>query len=116
MHNYLVLIFVFVSLLLKPQSLKVLNESDVTVGAQQFDAYLPQLAKKKVAIVTNVTGMIGNTSIVDTLLKLKVNIKKIFGPEHGFRGNVDAGEKVKSNIDKRTGLPVISLSLIHIFA
>lgn len=113
MHNYLVIIFVFVSLLLKPQSLKVVNESDVIVGAQQFDAYLPKLVKQKVAVVTNVTGIIGNTSIVDTLLKLKVNIKKIFGPEHGFRGNVDAGEKVKSNFDKKTGLTVISLYGTH---
>lgn len=113
MHNYLVLIFVFVSLLLKPQSLKVVNESEVIVGAKQFEAYLPKLIKQKVAVVTNVTGMIGNTTIVDTLLKLKVNIKKIFGPEHGFRGNVDAGEKVKSNIDKKTGLSVISLYGSH---
>lgn len=113
MHKLIIILFVFISLLLKPQGLKVLNESNVLVGAQQFEAYLPKLAKKKVAVVTNITGRIGNTSIVDTLLKLKVNIKKIFGPEHGFRGNVDAGEKVKSNSDKKTGLPVISLYGSH---
>ncbi len=83
--------------------------SSVTIGAQQFSSYLPKLKGKKVAIVTNQTGLINNTSIVDTLLSLKVKVKKIFGPEHGFRGTTEAGEKVNSNIDKRTGLPVISL-------
>lgn len=113
MRSFFILIFVFTSLLLKPQSLKVLTEANVVTGAQQFDLYLPKLKGKKVAIVTNVSGMIGKTSIVDTLLKLKVNIKKIFGPEHGFRGTSDAGEKVKSNIDKKTGLPVVSLYGSH---
>ncbi len=113
MRSFLLLIFVFTSLLLKPQSLKVLTEADVVTGAQQFDQYLPKLKGKKVAIVTNISGMVGNKSIVDTLLKLKVSIKKIFGPEHGFRGTSDAGEKVKSNIDKKTGIPVISLYGSH---
>ncbi len=93
--------------------LKVLTEKDISVGAQQFDLYLPKLANKKVAVVTNISGMIGKTSIVDTLLKLKVKIKKIFGPEHGFRGTFDAGQKVKSNVDKKTGLPIISLYGSH---
>ena len=93
--------------------LKVLEEKDVIVGAAQFELYLPKLKDKKVAIVTNVSGMVGKTSIVDTLLKLKVKIKKVFGPEHGFRGIADAGEKVRSNFDKKTGLPVISLYGSH---
>jgi len=59
--------------------------------------------------LTNVTGLVGKTSIVDTLLKLKVKIKKIFGPEHGFRSDSEAGETVKSNKDVKTGLPIISL-------
>jgi uncharacterized protein YbbC (DUF1343 family) len=95
------------------QPLKVLTEKDVITGAQQFELYLPKLKGKKVAIVTNISGMVGNKTIVDTLLKLKVSIKKIFGPEHGFRGTSDAGEKVKSNIDKKTGIPVISLYGSH---
>lgn len=85
------------------------NYNTVTIGAQQFANYLPKLKNKKVAIVTNQAGVINRVSIVDTLLKLKVNIKKIFGPEHGFRGTTEAGEKVNSNIDKKTGLPIISL-------
>lgn len=91
----------------------VITEKDVVTGAQQFELYIPKLKGKKVAIVTNISGMVGNKSIVDTLLKLKVSIKKIFGPEHGFRGTSDAGEKVKSNIDKKTGIPVISLYGSH---
>lgn len=78
-------------------------------GDEQFQKYLPLLKNKRVAIITNVTGLVGKTSIVDTLLKMKVNIKKIFGPEHGFRSDTEAGEKVSSNMDKKTGLPVISL-------
>lgn len=96
-----------------PEPIRILTEKDVVTGAQQFELYLPKLKDKKVAIVTNISGMVGKRSIVDTLKKLKVNIKKIFGPEHGFRGTSDAGEKVKSNVDKRTGIPVVSLYGSH---
>ncbi len=90
-------------------TLSVKEYTSVILGAQQFDKYVPQLKKKRVGVVTNITGVINTTSIVDTLLKLKVNVKKIFGPEHGFRGNTEAGEKVTSNIDAKTGLPIVSL-------
>lgn len=89
--------------------LSVKEYTTVILGAQQFDKYVPQLKKKRVGVVTNITGVINTTSIVDTLLKLKVNVKKIFGPEHGFRGNTEAGEKVTSNMDTKTGLPIVSL-------
>ncbi len=81
----------------------------VTIGAQQFENYLPNLKNKRVAIVTNITGVIGTITIVDTLLALNINVKKIFGPEHGFRSNTEAGDKVQSDVDKKTGLPIISL-------
>ncbi len=101
---------ILVSQFLIAQSpLSVKEYSSVMLGAQQFDKYVPQLKNKRVGIVTNITGVINTTSIVDTLLKLKVNVKKIFGPEHGFRGNTEAGEKVTSNIDAKTGLPIVSL-------
>lgn len=83
--------------------------STVVTGAAQFEAYLPLLKNKRVALLTNYTGKVGNTSTVDTLIKLKVKLVKIFGPEHGFRGNVEAGEKVQTSYDKKTGLAVISL-------
>lgn len=91
------------------QNLCVKNFSNVTCGNAQTDKYLPLLAKKRVAVITNVTGLIGTTSIVDTLLAMKVDVKKIFGPEHGFRSDTEAGEKVQSNMDAKTGLPIISL-------
>lgn len=96
-------------ILISQNSVSIKNYSTVTIGAQQFEKYLPLLKKKRIGIVTNKTGVINSTSIVDTLLKLQVNVKKIFGPEHGFRGDAEAGEKVNSNIDSKTGLPVISL-------
>lgn len=81
----------------------------VKAGAEQMELYLPQLTGKKVAIFANQTSTIGNTHLVDTLMKRGVNIKVIFGPEHGFRGTTDAGEKVESTVDKATGIPVVSL-------
>jgi len=70
------------------------NYSTVITGAQQFNAYVPQLKNRRVGIVTNITGVVGRTSIVDTLIALGVNVRKIFGPEHGFRGDAEAAEKV----------------------
>jgi uncharacterized protein YbbC (DUF1343 family) len=96
-------------ILISQTTLSVKDYSTVTIGAARFSDYLPKLKDKRVGIVTNITGLVGKTSIVDTLLKLKVNVKKIFGPEHGFRNNADAGEHVKSNKDKKTGLLVVSL-------
>jgi uncharacterized protein YbbC (DUF1343 family) len=96
-------------LIFSQDTLKILEYNTVTTGASQFKSYVPRLAGKRVAILTNVTGKVGNKSIVDTLLKLKVKIKKIFGPEHGFRGNADAGATVENNKDIKTGIPVISL-------
>ena len=81
----------------------------IKVGADRTEIYLPKLAGKKVAIVGNQTSMIGNTHLVDSLLALKVNIVKIFAPEHGFRGFADAGETIANGKDTKTGLPVISL-------
>ncbi|MBI3519400.1 MAG: DUF1343 domain-containing protein [Bacteroidetes bacterium] len=87
--------------------------TSITTGAQQIDVYLPKLKNKKVAIVTNASGIIGNKHLVDTLLKHKVKIVKIFGPEHGFRGTADAGEKVKGGKDALTNITVISLYGSH---
>src|SRR4051812_49284084 len=87
----------------------VSNYSTVIPGAARLDEYLPLLQKKRVAVVTNATGLVNGSSIVDTLLRCGVNVVRIFGPEHGFRGIKDAGEQVKNNRDPKTGLPVISL-------
>ena len=87
--------------------------TSITTGAQQTAEYLPKLKNKKVAIVTNASGIIGNSHLVDTLLKHHIHIVKIFGPEHGFRGTADAGEKVKSGKDVKTNITVISLYGSH---
>lgn len=81
----------------------------IGTGASQTAIYLPKLANKKVALLVNQTAQINGIALVDTLKKLGINIITIFGPEHGFRGNADAGEKVSNNIDEKTGIPVISL-------
>ena len=78
-------------------------------GAEQTELYLSYLKGKRIGMVVNPTSSIGNTTLVDSLLALGVNIVKIFGPEHGFRGDASAGVKVDNSIDTKTGLAVISL-------
>lgn len=85
------------------------NNEKIITGAERINVYLPYLKGKRVGIFANQTSVVGHTHLVDTLRKLGVNIKVIFGPEHGFRGTADAGEKVGNYIDKETGIPVVSL-------
>ncbi len=84
-------------------------DSEIKGGAASLNQYLPLLKDKKVALFANHTSMIGKVHLADTLQKLGVNITVIFGPEHGFRGKADAGEKVSTYTDAATGVPVISL-------
>jgi len=81
----------------------------IITGAERMDVYLPLIKGKRVGIFANQTSTVGNTHLVDTLKKSGVDIRVIFGPEHGFRGVADAGENVGSYIDQKTGVPVISL-------
>ena len=83
--------------------------NNVQPAAERTDQYLPLLKGKKVAVFANQTSTVGNKHLVDVLKENGVTIKVIFGPEHGFRGTADAGEKVESTIDKSTGVPVVSL-------
>ena len=78
-------------------------------GAEQTDKYVPYLKGKRVGMVVNPTSIIGKQTTVDSLLKLGVNIVKIFGPEHGFRGNASNGTHVDDEIDSKTGIKAISL-------
>ncbi len=82
---------------------------NILPAAERLTAYLPQLKGKKVALFANQTSTVGNKHLADVLQQNGVTIKVIFGPEHGFRGTADAGEKVESGIDKATGVPVVSL-------
>ena len=78
-------------------------------GAEQTNLYVSDLKGKTIALVVNHTSMIGKMHLADSLLSLGIKIKTIFAPEHGFRGTADAGEHVENGIDKKTGLPIVSL-------
>jgi uncharacterized protein YbbC (DUF1343 family) len=78
-------------------------------GAERTAFYLPSLKGKNIGLVVNQTSMIGSVHLVDSLLVLGVNVKKIFAPEHGFRGNADAGEKISDSKDPKTGIQIISI-------
>jgi len=82
---------------------------EVKTGAESTEEYLPLLKGKRVAVLTNQTGIIGKSHLVDSLVSLKVNIVAILSPEHGFRGDADAGEHVSSSVDAKTGIPIKSL-------
>jgi len=125
-NTYFLLVFLFFysfiscsqSKTKKLQTAKV-SVSEILPGAQQTNLYLKLLASKNIAVVANQTSIIfkdenrienrNYTHLVDSLLNLNINITKVFSPEHGFRGNADAGEKVIDGIDAKTGVPIISL-------
>lgn len=90
-------------------SSQIISPNSIQTGADQTERYLPLLKGKRVAIFANQTSRVGSLHLVDTLLKSGIQVIKIFGPEHGFRGKADAGEIVKNGIDPKTGIPVISL-------
>lgn len=83
-------------------------------GADQVKAYATLLKAKRVAIVMNQTSMVGNVRVLDTLLKLKVNVTTIFTPEHGITGKVGAGELISGSKDEKTNIPVVSLYGDHL--
>ncbi|WP_248723579.1 exo-beta-N-acetylmuramidase NamZ domain-containing protein [Seonamhaeicola sp. ML3] len=103
---------------------QVQGDKDIVVGANQTEMYLPMLEGKRVGIVANQTSVIFKeeittslnaprndryTHMVDSLLTLNIAIKKVFAPEHGFRGKADAGEHVEDGFDTKTNLPIVSL-------
>lgn len=81
----------------------------VAVGAEATNEYFPLLKGKRIAVLSNHTGMVGNEHLVDLLKRKDFNVVCIFSPEHGFRGNADAGEHVSSSVDEKTGIPILSL-------
>ena len=85
------------------------NKNKIITGADQLSVLLPKLKNKRIALVVNHTSFVGKTHLADTLKNLGVNIVRIFGPEHGFRGNAADGELVNDSIDVRTGIPIVSL-------
>ena len=105
MKNVFLLLISIFSVQLSAQNFS----NKIITGAEQSNDYLPQLKGKKVALLVNQTSVIKKEHLVDYLLEQKINIVKIFAPEHGFRGQADAGEKVKSGVDAKTGLSITSM-------
>lgn len=91
------------------QSNTIAFGENIKTGADQTHLYLPLLKGKRVAVLANQTSIIGKSHLVDSLQKRGINIVKVFGPEHGFRGDASAGAHLSDAIDERTGIPIISL-------
>ncbi len=104
MRKYLFLPILFFTAFIFAQ-----NEAPVKAGAERTDVYFPLLKGKRVAVMTNQTGMAGDEHLVDMLVRHRLNVAGIFSPEHGFRGTADAGEHVSNSIDEKTGVPIWSL-------
>lgn len=85
------------------------HSEDIAVGASFPEKYVPLLAGKRVALFSNHTGMVGDRHTLDVMLDNGLNVTTIFSPEHGFRGDADAGEHVCSSVDSKTGIPIASL-------
>ncbi len=100
----------FVSFCLMFTSCKAQTQKPkLVMGAERTDFYLPILKGKTVGIIANPTSVVNGVHLVDTLLSLKVNIGCVYAPEHGFRGEAEAGETVTSGVDKKSGVKVFSL-------
>src|SRR5437763_16703596 len=97
------LLFLFTQFLFSQDSTQIIP------GAYRMNVYVPLLKGKRIGVFANQTSVVGKTNLIDTLLKQGVNITKIFSPEHGFRGNADAGAKTDNYIDPATHIPVVSL-------
>lgn len=107
-HLFKAIIASFLAILITTSFVNPPAKSIIT-GADQTSVYLPYLKGKRVGMLVNQTSIIGKSHCVDSLVKLGVTITKIFGPEHGFRGNASNGAKVSDSTDPKTGIPVISL-------
>ncbi|HEU4471797.1 MAG TPA: DUF1343 domain-containing protein [Flavisolibacter sp.] len=92
-----------------PASLSYPEAKSIQTGAEQTAKYLPYLKGKRVGILSNPTSVIGTRHLVDSLHSLGIRITRVFGPEHGFRGNASAGIHVKDELDSATGIPIVSL-------
>ena len=110
----LIMLMLFANnVILMAQKHKNQEKTEFKTGADQPEKYLPLLKNKSVGVVTNQTGLVTINgelkSIVDFLIENGVSVKKVFAPEHGFRGTADAGEVVKNGVDTKTGIPIVSL-------
>lgn len=88
---------------------RIICAEDAIVGSSRLELYLPDIKDKNIGAVVNQTSIFNGVHLIDTLLAHNINIKKIFTPEHGFRGTADEGTAISNSIDEKTNLPIISL-------
>ena len=79
------------------------------LGIDRLHLFIDSLKNKRIAVVSNQTSVVNGIHLVDTLLALQLQVIKVFSPEHGFRGDLDAGQHVSHSIDEKTGIPLVSL-------
>ncbi len=115
LNSIIVILLIQWSALLIGQTnkLKLVEYDEIKSGAMQTEKYLPQLFNKNIAVVANQSSLVGVTHLVDTLISSGVVVSKIFCPEHGFRGDADAGKEINNKIDSKTNIPIISLYGSH---
>ena len=114
MQKFFLFLFVFIFTNINVTAQKKYNQNiqqaeDAIVGASRLELYLSDLHNKNVGVIANQTSIFNNTHLIDTLLSKGINIKKIFTPEHGFRGAADEGAAINNSVDEKTQLPIISL-------
>lgn len=103
------IIGLFTLFLIVFSSLSIAQNKKIIPGADRPERYLQYLQGKRIGVFANHTSVVGDMHLVDFLIKSNIKVTKAFGPEHGFRGKADAGEKIDNYIDSETGIPVISL-------
>lgn len=87
----------------------IITHAQIIMGAERTELYFDQLEGKKIAVCGNQSSRVGNSHLVDTLVASGFNVVSIFCPEHGFRGNAEAGAHISSSVDEKTGIPIVSL-------
>ena len=109
MKRYFLLILILTMVQFCGSCQRQTKTTDIIVGAARFSEYLPSTEGQRIAIVANPTSRVGDVHLVDTLHALDVDIRTIFCPEHGFRGEAEAGAGIGNGKDLKTGIPIISL-------
>ena len=113
MQKFFLILFAFIfinsNIIAQKNNRNILQAEDAIVGASRLELYLPDLHNKNVGVIANQTSIFNNTHLIDTLLSEGIRIKKIFTPEHGFRGSAEEGAAIKNSVDEKTQLPIISL-------
>ncbi|MGQ1948102.1 exo-beta-N-acetylmuramidase NamZ family protein [Geofilum sp. OHC36d9] len=110
MKNSITLLFCFLMITACTNAGKASDDATmIRTGAEQMDQWLPLLKGRKIALLVNHTSLVDGVHLLDTLVKREVDIDRVFVPEHGFRGDADAGEHIEDSKDAQTGLPIISL-------